>query len=127
MAEEAAPQGRARGFLARVVVIALAVAVAGVPIVLHFAQRRHDVLPFDVEAHFPPQDGLVGGQAFATTLAEIMDHELHGGTGWRPNDFVLWGPAVLADNNANRQLGIIQAVRESVRVFKDHLTKVSAD
>jgi hypothetical protein len=32
-----------------------------------------------------------------------------------------------ADNNANRQLGILQAVRESMRVFKDHLTKVSSD
>jgi hypothetical protein len=60
-------------------------------------------------------------------LAEIVEHELAGGTGWRPNDFVLWGPTLWADNNANRQLGIIQAVRESVRVFKDHLTKVSSD
>ncbi len=33
---------------------------------------------------------------------------------------------MMADNNANRQLGIIQALRESVRVFKDNLTKVSA-
>jgi hypothetical protein len=32
----------------------------------------------------------------------------------------------MADNNANRQLGIIQTVRESVRVLKDHLTKVSS-
>ena len=32
----------------------------------------------------------------------------------------------MADNNANRQLGIIQALRESVRVLKDHLTKISA-
>jgi hypothetical protein len=39
---------------------------------------------------------------------------------------VLWGPGLWADNNANRQLGIITAVRESTRVFKDHLTKVSA-
>ena len=55
-----------------------------------------------------------------------MDHELDSGTGWRPNDFVLWGPDVMADNNANRQLGIILAVRESTRVLKDHLTKVSS-
>jgi hypothetical protein len=45
--------------------------------------------------------------------------------GWRPNDFVLWGPGLWADNNASRQLGIIRAVRESVRVFRDNLTKVS--
>ena len=29
--------------------------------------------------------------------------------------------------NAHRQLGIIQAVRESARILKDHLTKVSSD
>src|SRR5206468_3043208 len=40
---------------------------------------------------------------------------------------VLWGSALWADNNANRQLGIIQAVRETVRVMKDNLTKVSSD
>jgi hypothetical protein len=34
---------------------------------------------------------------------------------------------VMADNNANRQLGIIMAVRETTRVFKDHLTKVSSN
>jgi hypothetical protein len=56
-----------------------------------------------------------------------MDHELHTGFGWRPNDFYLWGPNLLADNNSNRQLGIIMAVRETVRVFKDYLTKVSSD
>jgi hypothetical protein len=33
----------------------------------------------------------------------------------------------MADNNANRQLGIIMAVRETMRVFKDHLTKISSN
>ena len=31
------------------------------------------------------------------------------------------------DNNSDRQLGIIQAVRETTRIFKDHLTKVSSN
>ena len=52
------------------------------------------VLPFDVDAAYPPDKTLVGGEAFASTAAAIMDHELHGGTGWRPNDFILWGPAI---------------------------------
>ena len=39
---------------------------------------------------------------------------------------MLWGPDVMADNNANRQRGIILAVRESTRVLKDHLTRVSS-
>jgi hypothetical protein len=33
----------------------------------------------------------------------------------------------MADNNANRQLGIILVVRETMRVFKDHLTKISSN
>lgn len=96
------------------------------PLVLHFAQRRHDRLPFDVAAAYPADRRLVGGEAFASTLIALVEHELESPTGWRPNDFVLWGPALWADNNANRQLGIIQAVRESVRVMRDNLTKVSA-
>ena len=96
-------------------------------LVLHFGQKRHDVLPYSIDAHFPPNQPFKPGEIFASALAEIMDHELHTGFGWRPNDFLLWGPKVLADNNANRQLGIIMAVRETMRVFKDHLTKVSSN
>jgi hypothetical protein len=33
----------------------------------------------------------------------------------------------MADNNASRQLGIIMAVRETSRVFKDDLTKISSN
>ncbi|MGE3497172.1 MAG: DUF2333 family protein [Candidatus Binatia bacterium] len=95
-------------------------------LVLHFRQKRHNALPYDVDGTYPPEVALVGGEAFAATAAAIMDHELNSLTGWRPNDFILWGPNVVADNNASRQLGIIQAERESVRVFKDHLTKISA-
>src|SRR5204862_5032322 len=90
-------------------------------------QKRHDHLPYDVATSFPASRALAGGEVFATTTAEIMEHELDGTTGWRPNDFFLWGPGLWADNNSNRQLGILQALRESMRVFKDHLTKVSSD
>jgi hypothetical protein len=103
----------------------LAVFVFG-GLLLHFGQKRHNQLPFDVEAAYPPDQALVGGEAYAATAAAIMQHELSGVTGWRPNDFFLWGPNVAADNNATRQLGIIQALRETVRVMKDHLTKVSS-
>lgn len=96
------------------------------PVGLHFAQIRHDVLPYDVDAEFPADRPLVGGEAFASTLAALVERELDGTTGWRPNDFIAWSPKLWADNNANRQLGIILAVRESARVFRDHLTKVSA-
>ncbi|HUI27825.1 MAG TPA: DUF2333 family protein [Candidatus Kryptonia bacterium] len=111
----------------RLVVILVALALVAGPFVLHLGQKRHNQLPFDVVARFPDDKPIVGGEVFATTVAEIVDHELRGGTGWRPNDFILWGPTLWADNNANRQLGIILAVRESVRVFKDNLTKVSSD
>ncbi len=94
---------------------------------LHLGQRRHDVLPLDLATAFPVGESAPPGAILATTLATIVDHELRGGFGWRPNDFVLWGPALWADNNTNRQLGIIQAVRETLRIMKDNLTKVSSD
>jgi hypothetical protein len=114
------------GLVAQPVLVLLVVLGAGVPIVMHVTQKGHDVLPFSVAKAYPAEQKIVPGEVFATTLAELVEHELGGLSGWRPNDFVLWGPGVLADNNANRQLGIIAGVRESTRVFKDHLTKVSA-
>lgn len=116
-----------RGNIA-VVVLSLLLMMALVvgPLVLHFGQKRHNRLDFDLDAAFPIGGDLVPGEAFASTLLALIEQELSGFTGWRPNDFFLWGPGLWADNNANRQLGIIQALRESTRVFKDHLTKVSA-
>ena len=94
---------------------------------LHFGLKHHDHLDYDIAANFPPDKPFPAGEIYASTLAAIVDHELHTGFGWRPNDFWLWGPKVGADNNSDRQLGIIQAVRETMRVFKDHLTKVSSN
>jgi hypothetical protein len=96
------------------------------PLGLHYAQTRHNVLSFDIEAEFPADRSVVGGEVFASTLATLVEQELDGTTGWRPNDFIAWSPTLWADNNSNRQLGIILAARESARVFRDHLTKVSA-
>ncbi len=113
---------------ATLIVIGVVLAILLVsPIVLHVAQKRHNRLPFDVDKQYPPGQTFMNGELYASTAAAIMAHELDSTTGWRPNDFFLWGPSVLADNNANRQLGIIQALRESVRVLKDHLTKVSSN
>jgi hypothetical protein len=94
---------------------------------LHFGLKHHDRLDYDIDQVFPPDKPVPPGEIYASTLAAIMDHELHTGFGWRPNDFFLWGPKVGADNNSDRQLGIIQAIRETTRVFKDHLTKVSSN
>ncbi len=116
-----------RGGIGFILLVFLAVALTIGPLVLHFGQKTHNQLPLVVEEEFPPEREIIPGEVFATTLAEIVRHELDGTTGWRPNDFFLWGPNVMADNNATRQLGIIQAVRESARVFKDHLTKISSD
>ena len=115
-----------RGAMIAVGIAAIVICAAG-PVVLHFGQKRHNVLAYSVATQFPADKAIVGGEVFATSAIAIMDHELNGITGWRPNDFVLWGPQLWADNNANRQLGIIQALRESIRVFKDHLTKVSSN
>src|SRR5438132_7909285 len=92
---------------------AILIVFIGINLALHFGQKHHNQLPFSIEQSFPPDKPFVPGEVFATTLAEIMDHELHSSFGWRPNDFWLWGPKVLADNNSNRQLGIIMAVRET--------------
>jgi hypothetical protein len=107
--------------------ILLVVLLVVTPVWLHFGQKRHNRLDYDVMAQFPESAPIVGGEALAGSLSAVVSHELDGYTGWRPNDFILWGPQVMADNNSNRQLGIILAVRETGRVFKDHLTKVSSD
>lgn len=113
----------------RIGIIAAALGAAWLAIILglHFGQISHDRLDYSPDKAFPVGKPFVPGEIYATTLAEIVDHELDGGFGWRPNDFFLWGPRVMADNNANRQLGIIMAVRETMRVFKDHLTKISSN
>lgn len=114
----------------RKVAIAAAIVLASFILInlgLHFGQKRHDRLDYSVNQAFPPDKPFVPGEIYATTLAAIMENELNGGFGWRPNDFFLWSMHVMADNNANRQLGIIMAVRETMRVFKDHLTKVSSN
>ncbi|MEN8183159.1 MAG: DUF2333 family protein [Myxococcota bacterium] len=96
------------------------------PLLLHCTLARHSRLPFDAQASHPPDREFAGGEIFASTIIAIMEHELDSTTGWRPNDLFLWGPGLWADNKSNRQLGIIQVVRESVRVLRDNLTKVSA-
>ena len=91
---------------------------------LHFGQKAHNQIeippPADTEPSAP-------GAYFGNAAARLMEHELDGTTGWRPNDLLIWGPRVAADNNANRQLGVLQALRETLRIFKDELTKVSSD
>ena len=89
---------------------------------MHLGMESHAELEFD-----PEMPEAVAGERIAAAVIAVMEHELDSVTGWRPNDFILWGPMLFADNNANRQLGIILAVRETTRVFKDHLTKVSSD
>lgn len=112
--------------------IGLAFAIAAtlllaINLALHFGQIRHDRLDYSIEASFPPDKPFAPGEIYATTLAAIVDRELHAGFGWRPNDLFIWGPTMMADNNASRQIGIIMAVRECSRVFKDDLTKISSN
>lgn len=120
------PRPGERGNAALVVVLVLLALGLSVPLVLHFTQKAHNRLPVAVLEEYPADRPFVPGEVYASTLAAVMDHELRSGTGWRPNDFVPWGPEVLADNNAHRQRGIILGVRETTRVLKDHLTKVSS-
>jgi len=113
----------------RVRIIALLVVVLWIAssLMLWVGQGRHNQLPVELDAKYPTGQTFQPGEIFASVLVAIMEQELHSGFGWRPNDFFLWGPRLWADNNSYRQLGILQAFRESLRVFKDHLTKVSSD
>jgi hypothetical protein len=117
----------ARGAAGVAVLLLIAVLFLAGPLALHFAQKSHNELPFVVEEVYPSGTKFPPGEAFAATLKALIEHELDSPTGWRPNDFFLWGPSVMADNNANRQVGIILALRESTTIMKDHLTKVSSD
>jgi hypothetical protein len=112
---------------AAVIIVAALVTWGVIILGLHFGQKHHDRLDFSIDQAFPPDKPFVPGEIYATTMAEIMDHELNGTFGWRPNDIFLWGPTLMADNNANRQIGILIALRETCRVFKDHLTKISSN
>jgi hypothetical protein len=117
-------QRRDGGWIAPLVLGLIALAFIVAPLVMHFTQISHNKLP-TVNEVYPTDGTFASGELFADTIIRIVEHELDGRTGWRPNDFPLWGPWLWADNNSNRQLGIIQAVRETARIFKDNLTKVS--
>jgi hypothetical protein len=106
---------------------ALLIAFLAGSIALHFSQKAHSRIDMNLDAEFPPDKPHVPGEILATVLAGIMDRELDSTFGWRPNDFFLWGPTLWADNNANRQMGIILGIRETMRIFRDSLTKVSAN
>jgi hypothetical protein len=98
--------------LAAAIAALVAAVVIGVPLVLHFGQKSHNELPFDIAEIRPEDREFASGEIFGATLVAIVQHELSGITGWRPNDLFIWGPTLWADNNSNRQLGIIQATRE---------------
>lgn len=114
------------GWIAPTLAGVIAFVILAAPVTLHFTQMRHNRVP-SVDDRFPPTSRPAPGEVYASTAALLIDHELSSWTGWRSNDFFLWGPTLWADNNANRQMGILQATRESMRVFKDNLTKVSSD
>lgn len=114
--------------MTRLVSILVGVLIVGLlvsPLVLHFGQKRHNQLTIELPP--APAPDQPRGAAFGTAAAAIMAAELNGFTGWRPNDLPPWGPTLGPDNNASRQMGILLTLRETIRVAKDHLTKVSSD
>jgi hypothetical protein len=113
--------------VAVIILIAGLLVILGTSIALHFAQKSHNHLEFSIEQSYPQEEGFVPGEIIARTLVETMENELDSTFGWRPNDIFLWGPYLWSDNNANRQMGIIQGIRETNRVFRDNLTKLSSD
>ncbi len=120
------PHTNQDGWVAPTLAAIVALVLLILPFALHYGQIAHNELATPDE-RFAPGSEPAAGEVYATTVMAILEHELDSRTGWRPNDFLLWGPTLWADNNSNRQLGIIQALRESMRVFKDNLTKISSD
>ena len=117
---------QSKGRVALVLGVVVLVYCAGL-VALNFGQKSHNELDLDLEVLYPADQPYVPGEIIGTSLIRIMDRELNGFFGWRPNDFFLWGPWLWADNNAHRQLGIIHAMRETTRVLRDNLTKVTAE
>jgi hypothetical protein len=113
--------------IALMALAAMVLLTAGTSLAMHFAQKSHNHMHYSAAETFPEGKGAAPGEVIARTLMAVMDNELNGTFGWRPNDLFLWGPWLWADNNANRQIGIIQGVRETNRVFRDNLTKLSSD
>ena len=76
-------------------VVAVVLLLVLLPLVLHFGQKHHN------EITIPPPPGdqaYAPGAYFGNAAARIIEHELSGTTGWRPNDLLVWGPRVAADN-----------------------------
>ena len=113
--------------IAVIIFVAVVLVVLGSSLALHFAHKTHNHLEFVIDEVYPTEKDFVPGEIIARTLVETMQNELDATFGWRPNDLFPWGPGLWADNNANRQMGIIQGIRETNRVFRDNLTKLSSD
>ena len=93
---------------------------------LHFDQQRHvRIAQASVIAAEEGREPLPA--RLATAMATIVDHELHSDFGWRPNDFPLWGPQTLGDNDANRQIGVILGVRSALAVLKGQIGSADPD
>ncbi len=75
-------------------------------------------------AQMPAVGDRVVGSAFAATLADILDEELHSGLGWRPNDLFLIGAGWWTDNVNNKQLGKLEVVRQTCRILKTRIARV---
>ena len=67
-------RGNAVVYMVAAVLIALLVGLLS----LHFAQKRHNRLPYDVQAAYPPDKQLVGGEAFASTAAGLRNSSIFG-------------------------------------------------
>jgi len=79
-----------------------------------------------VAARYPAGQAIVGGEVYAAAVTAIMEHELDGVTAVATQRLRVVGPALWATTTRTASAHHPD-VRESVRVFKDHLTKVSSN
>jgi len=70
---------------------------------------------------FTPELTGLEGVNFVEVNRELTQIELDSFTGWTPNDYLPL--TALLDNKQNFQLGVIEAIRFSVRVLRDNLSR----
>ncbi|MDH4121776.1 MAG: DUF2333 family protein [Deltaproteobacteria bacterium] len=101
-----------RGTLAATAAALGALLWAGVGV--YQSQPAQPAISFDPKAP--------AGNAMLTTTAALMETQLDGQGGWLPNDSLL-SPGRFLDNLPHHQRGVLQVIRHTTRVLRDHLTR----
>lgn len=70
----------------------------------------------------PQGEGLPTGHRTVESTVRLMEAQLNSAGGWLPNDLPV-SPSYLLDNVPAFQIGVLDVVRHTARVLRDHLTR----